>query len=434
MADANSDPTHSTPSSNGNGNGRRKTNRILLILLVVVIIGIIGYTIYWLLVGRWHVTTDDAYVQGNMISLTSQVSGTVVDVNAALTQYVKRGTVVVRLDDTDAKIALARAEADLAQTVRSTAQLFQTAAGDAVLVSKRRVLLGNARSDLARDRKLAPVNGVSRQALEHAEVKYKGAQADLEQAQHQLAAARAATANTSIEDHPQVKQAEADVRKAWVMLARTRILAPTSGYIAQKNVQVGEQAAPGRPLLAIVPLRDAYVDANFKEDQLSAMRIGQPVALTSDLYGSDVTYHGKVIGFSSGTGAAFSVLPPQNATGNWVKVVQRLPVRIGLDPKDLAKHPLMLGMSMQVDVSIHDVSGQMLTQTPAFDGATRTDVYTRQTQGVDAAIAGIVRDNLPDADTRSALTPPQPDHGLKLSMHVDTPAPQTATIGIASAR
>jgi membrane fusion protein (multidrug efflux system) len=185
-------------------------------------------------------------------------------------------------------------------------------------------------------------------------------------------------------------------------LARTRVLAPESGFVAQKQVAVGQHAAPGTPLLAIVPLQHAYVAANFKESQLGDIRLGQPVALTSDLYGSDVTYHGRVVGFSLGTGAALSVLPPQNASGNWIKIVQRLPVRIAIPADELEKHPLMLGLSMNADVDIHDGHGAVLSQAPVFNGAMTTDVYAAQMAGADKDIARIVQDNLPTSLSASA--------------------------------
>jgi len=397
MAEHNDDRAPETAAAGAPATGARngrKRGRVMRILIAVALLSLISYGVYWLLVARWYVSTDDAYVQGDTVSLMPQVSGTVVAVNAALTQYVHRGEVVVRLDDADARVALARSEADLAQTVRSTAQLFQQVDVDAALVAQRQAQLAQARSDRDRNRTLAPQHGVSKQALEHSEVAYRNAAAALQQAQHQLTAARAATAHTTVADHPQVKQAEARVRDAWLALARTRILAPVSGYVGQKNVQVGQQATPGKPLLSIVPLQDAYVSANFKENQLGAMRIGQPVTMTADLYGSSITYHGKVLGFSSGTGAAFSVLPPENATGNWIKVVQRLPVRISLDPDEIRKNPLMIGLSMSVDVDIHHRNGKVLSQAPAFDGVSSTDVYAHQDQGVDAVIQRIVNANV----------------------------------------
>ncbi|HUX72458.1 MAG TPA: HlyD family efflux transporter periplasmic adaptor subunit [Steroidobacteraceae bacterium] len=384
-------------AQNADGRERRKGGRILPIAILAAALAAIAWGLYWFLVARWHVTTDDAYVQGEMINLAPQEAGSVTAVDVALTQYVRRGEVLVRLDDQDAQIGLARAEADLAQTARSVAALYQTAQADLAQVAARRAELAKARSDLGRAQRLAPSHAISKQTLEHAEIAVAQARAALQQALHQLDAARIATHGTAAADHPQVQQAEANLRSAWLALARTRILAPASGYVAQKNVAVGEQASTGSPLLAIVPLNDVYVDANFKETQLGELRIGQPAELTADLYGSKVSYHGKVLGFSSGTGAAFSVLPPQNASGNWIKIIQRLPVRIGLDPRELRAHPLLLGLSMRVDVLIRDTAGRMLSEKPSFDGRRRTEVYAIQAQGANALIHKILYRNLPAA-------------------------------------
>lgn len=377
---------------------KKKRSKVLPIIITVAVLAGLAWGVHWFLIGRWHVTTGDAYVQGDLINLAPQESGTVKAVNVALTQYVTHGETLVRLDDQDARVALQRAEANLAQTARSVAQIYQTEQADQALVAERRAALSKAVSDLGRARRLAPSHGVSKQTLEHTQVAAAQARATLQQARHQLDAARAMTRGVVPARHPRIKQAEARLRKAWLAMSRTRIVAPVSGYIAKKNVQVGEQVSPKSPMLAIVPLGDVYVDANFKETQLTRMRIGQPVTLHADLYGSSVTYHGEVLGFSSGTGAAFSVLPPQNASGNWIKIVQRLPVRIGLDSRELKAHPLMLGLSMNVDVSIRHSGGKMLSESPTFDGKTRTNVYANQSQGADVVIGRILAHNLPATD------------------------------------
>lgn len=375
-----------------------RSRRVPVIIVLVAVILALAYGVYWTVDGRWHVTTDDAYVHGNTVDLGTQLAGTVVAVNVALTQYVKRGQTLVRLDPTDVKVAFDNAQASLGMTVRQTAQLYQKAAADKAVVDQRKAQLKLADANLKRARKLAPQHGISQQALQKARTVRDNADAALDVARHQLKAAQVAVGNTDVAHHPAVLQAEAAVRKAWVALARTKIVAPVSGYVAQKNVQVGEQVAPAKPLLAIVPLASVYVEANFKENQLAKLRIGQPVEMESDTYGGEVTYHGKIVGFSAGTGAAMSVLPPQNASGNWIKVVQRLPVRIQFKPDELAKHPLMLGMSMHVDVDVrNNGSGRMLSQAPTFDGAADTRVYATQTRGVDAAIKAIVAKNLPAA-------------------------------------
>lgn len=385
----------STDSDGARTNGNGKRRKVMIGLLGVLLIGALGYSAYWFTVGRWIESTDDAYVQGEPVTVTPQVAGIVSSVDVANTQYVHSGQELVQLDDTDAKIAVAQAEARLAQAARDVEQMFETVARDRAAVAARRIDLRRTRQDLNRARELEPQHGVSRQQLQHAEAAFSGARAHLDEAQRQFAAAQAAVAGTTPRSHPRVLLAEARLRRAWVELVRTRLLAPVAGVIAQKSVDVGQQVAPGAPLLAIVPLSRAYVDANFKETQLTHLRIGQPVKLVSDLYGGDVVFHGKVLGFSAGTGSAFAVLPPQNASGNWIKIVQRLPVRISLDPKELAAHPLSLGLSMTVDVDTHDRNGNRLSRQAVWDARHATAIYADQTAGVEPAIQRILRDNLP---------------------------------------
>ncbi|MDE2149679.1 MAG: HlyD family efflux transporter periplasmic adaptor subunit [Gammaproteobacteria bacterium] len=388
------EPNDSRPAGARTGNGKRR--KVMFGLLAALLLAGAGYGLYWFSTGRWVEATDDAYVQGDLVTLTPQVDGIVTSVDVADTQYVRRGQELVRLDDTDARVAVAQAEAQLAQTVRDVAQLFETVGRDRALIAARRADLRQAEQDLDRARVLAPRHGVSQEQLQHAEAAFRSAGANLTQAQRQLASARAAVAGTTPQNHPQVLLAEARLRQAWVGLARTRLQAPVAGVIAQKSVEVGQQVAPGAPLLAIVPLDQAYVDANFKETQLADLRIGQPVKLVSDLYGGGVVFHGKVLGFSAGTGSAFAVLPPQNASGNWIKIVQRLPVRISLDPKELAAHPLSLGLSMTVDVDTHDRGGPRLSQQPVWTARRSTQVYADQAAGVEPVIRKILRQNLPD--------------------------------------
>lgn len=382
----------------GRGKKRKNGKPIVWVLITAAASIALGWGLYWFIIGRWHVTTDDAYVHGTVINVAPQESGTVTTVTVAKTQYVKSGQLLARLDDHDASLALKKAEANLAQTARSVAQMYQREKADVALVAERSAELQQARSDLSRAKQLAPYHGVSKQALEHARIAVMKAAAALQASKHNLAATRIATGSTAPANHPQIRRAEANVSKAWLAMARTRILAPVSGYVAKKDVQVGEEVSPASPILAIVPLDSVYVEANFKETDLARMRIGQPVTLVSSLYGSDVAYHGKVLGFAAGTGAAFSILPPQNASGNWIKVVQRLPVRISIKPKDLEAHPLMLGLSMTVNVSVRDTQGQMLARSAAFNGERRTNIYANQIKGAAKEIQNILRENLPAND------------------------------------
>jgi membrane fusion protein, multidrug efflux system len=342
------------------------------------------------------------------VRLTPQVGGTVIAIDTDETQFVRRGQVLVQLDPRDTEVALAQAKANLAQTARDVAQLFAEEQRDAALVQTQQVQLAQANEDVERDHPLIAVHGVSQETLQHEENTVHSARAGLQQAQATLASTRAAIAGTTPATHPRVLQAEAALRTAWLAAARTRVVAPVSGYVVRRSVQLGQQVAPSTEMLAIVPVDSMWIAANFKENQLSGVRIGQPVSVSADMYGSRVHYHGRVLGLTPGTGSALAVLPAQNATGNWIKIVQRLPVRIGLDPRELEAHPLFLGLSTEVKVDVHDQSGPTLSKQAAWVAALNTDVYAAQEAGADAAISAILAANLPHAATqRSAAEPPQ---------------------------
>jgi len=368
---------------------------LIALALVAATVAIGGYYVLFM---RYHVTTDDAYVDGNLVRLAPQVAGTVIAINTDETQYVRRGQVLVELDPRDAQIALAQAKASLGETVREVAQLFAEERRDVALVAAERTQLSQSTEDLARDRSLQSVHGVSLETLEHDENAVRSARAGLQQAQATLASTQAAIVGTTPATHPRVLQAEANLRAAWLALSRTRVVAPVSGYVVRRSVQLGEQVAPSTEMLALVPERSMWVDANFKENQLADLRIGQPVQVSVDMYGSHVTYHGKLLGLTAGTGSALAVLPTQNASGNWIKIVQRLPARIGLDPAELARHPLFLGLSADVDVSVRNRDGSALSQLPAWPASQRTDVYTDQGAGADGMIDRIVAANLHGTD------------------------------------
>jgi len=371
------------------GNGKR---RLLMTLLVVaLLIAAIAYGLYYFLVARFHATTDDAYVNGNVVQITPQVMGTVISVNADDTQTVHIGDPIVVLDPADSKVTLDQAEANLAQAVRQVRTLFVNNNQFAAQVALRQSDLSRAEDDLRRRMTIAQTGAISLEEVSHARDAVRGAQASLNAAEQELQSNRALTANTDIADHPNVLAAAAKVRDSYINYARNTMPAPVTGYVAQRSVQVGQRVSPGTPLMAIVPLNSVWVDANFKEVQLTHMRIGQPVELTADVYGSGVVFHGKVIGFSAGTGSAFSLLPAQNATGNWIKVVQRLPVRIGLDPQELEKHPLRIGLSMNVDVTIKNDQGGQLGAAP--NTVYQTDVFARYGNQADTEIARIIQEN-----------------------------------------
>jgi membrane fusion protein (multidrug efflux system) len=366
-------------------NGTRK-RWLAIVVGVFALIGI-AYGAYWVLVLRYEQSTDDAYVSGNIVQITPQIAGTVVRIAAEDTQFVKAGTPLVELDPSDAKIALEQADAKLAKTVRDVRGLFATSAQLKANVDMRNAEVARATEDLTRRERLARSGAVSGEELQHARDALTSAKASLAAAQQALAANQARIDRTTVENHPDVLAAAAQVHDAYLDLARTSLPAPVSGYVAKRSVQLGQRVAPGAPLMAIVPLDQVWVDANFKESQLATMRIGQPVTLSADLYGGKVRYHGSIAGFAAGTGSAFALLPAQNATGNWIKIVQRVPVRIALDANELSQHPLQIGLSMQVDVDTHERNGARLPQLAQSTAPLSTDVY----DAVDAAAAKRVR-------------------------------------------
>jgi membrane fusion protein, multidrug efflux system len=392
-------------------NSGSKRKRMMTLLVIVILIAAIAYGLYYFLVARFHEDTDDAYVNGNVVQITPQVTGTVISVNADDTQTVKTGDPVVVLDPADSRVALESAEANLAQVVRQVRGLFADDSQYQAQVTVRQSDLSRAQDDLKRRMTVAQTGAVSQEEISHARDAVKSAQAAVDAAQQQLAANRALTANTTIANHPNVQAAAAKVRDAYLNNARNTLPAPVTGYVAKRSVQVGQRVSPGTPLMAIVPLNAVWVDANFKEVQLKHMRIGQPVELTADVYGSSVKYEGKVVGFSAGTGSAFSLLPAQNATGNWIKVVQRLPVRIALDAQQLEKHPLRIGLSMQVDVNIKDENGGQLGN--AQNTVYQTNVFDKYGDEANAEIARIIAENAGPNGGQYSGAQKSADHGAK---------------------
>ncbi len=373
--------------------GKRKL--LLVIATIVILLALLAYGIYWFLFLRHFEQTDDAYVAGNVVQVTPQVGGTVVSIGADDTELVQMGRTLVQLDPADARVALDNATAQLAQAVREVRTLYVNNGTLNATIALRSADVERARSDLARRQELVASGAVSTEELSHARSALQAAQAALTASREQLSSNQVLTDRTTVSQHPNVLRAAGQVQAAYLNLARTSLPAPITGYVARRSVQVGQRVAPGTPLLSIVPLNALWVDANFKEVQIAKMRIGQPVTLKSDLYGSDVTFHGKVAGMAAGTGAAFALLPTQNASGNWIKVVQRVPVRITLDPQELAAHPLRIGVSMQVDTDIAQAGGNSLTgaaplrTAPAY----QTAVFDNAGKEADALIARVIGEN-----------------------------------------
>ncbi len=363
----------------------------LLILIIVVALAGIGYGTWWWIYQRHYESTDNAYVQAPVVQITPQVGGTVLAVLADDTDIVKVGQPLVKLDPSDAKLALERAEAQLAQTVREVRTLYTNNATLAAGIRLREADVARVQTDLAkaqddvnRRRPLLASGAVGGEEMKHAEAavavvrsNLASAQSALAAAQEQAAANRVLTEGTTVATHPNVERAAAAVREAYLALQRTELPAPVAGQVARRTVQVGQRLAPGTPLMAVIPLDQVWVEANFKENQLRQMRIGQPVTLTADLYGSKIEYHGRIVGLGAGTGAAFALLPAQNATGNWIKVVQRVPVRVEIAAADLAAHPLRVGLSMEATVDVAEQSGRPLAAASAASqrASSSTDVY-----------------------------------------------------------
>jgi len=362
------------------------------LVVVIVLVGIV-WALYHFLVGRWYEGTDDAYVNGNVVQITPQIPGTVVSIGADDNDYVREGQTLVKLDPSDTQVALAQAEADLAASVRKVRGLYSGVSSSQADVAARETAVAQARADYERRKGLAKTGAISAEELAHAREALTEAENGLAAVKGQLATTSALVENTQVASHPEVQAAAAKLHAAYLNMQRTTLVAPVSGHVAQRSVQVGQRVQPGTPLMAVVPLSQVWVDANFKETQLTDMRIGQPVTLTSDLYGGGVTYHGHVEGMGVGTGSAFSLLPAQNATGNWIKIVQRLPVRIDLDGKELQQHPLRIGLSMDVTVDLHNQNGAILSQTMPSKPVLSTDVYERSSKQADALIAKIIADN-----------------------------------------
>lgn len=412
---------HQSSPLTATNNDQQKRKRWLIGLTILFLILGAAWAAQWALVSRYEIDTDDAYVQGNVVQITSQVGGTVLSIQADDTDYVQTGQTLVKLDQADAKVALDQAEAQLAQTVREVRTTYSnngTLSANIALreaeINKAKSALLRAEDDVKRRQPLMASGAVANEEMQHAmttladaRAAYNATQAALTSAKEQLASNRVLTDGTDVENHPNVLRAAAKVREAYLALNRNEIVAPVSGYVAKRSVQLGQRITAGVPLMALIPLDQVWVDANFKESQLRAMRIGQTVTLNADMYGKKIDYHGKLIGLGAGTGSAFSLLPAQNATGNWIKVVQRVPVRIALDPQQLKDHPLRIGLSMLATVDVHDQSGKSLADAPREHATVETTVFDKLSHDADAAVKQIINQNL---GRKTAITANQSLH------------------------
>jgi membrane fusion protein (multidrug efflux system) len=370
----------------------RKRRRGLLLLAAVVLLAGAAWFAWWYTHARWYVSTEDAYAGATVVQLTSEVAGTVRTIHPRETESVTAGQPLIELDPADARIAMDAALADLGATVRQVRGAYPQTGRLQAQIAARETDLARARDDYRRRQSIAAGGAVSAEELAHAREVVNGAEAALRAAREELNVALAQTGGIEASRHPLVMRTATRVREAALALERMHVTAPVNGVVAKKGVQLGQRVNAGTPLLAIVELDDVWVDANFKEVQLQHMRIGQPVKLTSDLYGDDVVYQGRIKGFSPGTGAAFALLPAQNASGNWIKIVQRVPVRIVLEPEQVAAHPLRVGLSMHAEVDLRDQSGPVLAVPTSTVAATMPPRPERD-ELVEAMIARVIAEN-----------------------------------------
>ena len=380
----------------------RKRKLLLIGLAVIVILGVLGVWAWYEVYGRWSESTDDAYVNGNVVEITPQVTGTVVSIGADDGDLVREGQVLVQFDPNDSEVALQSAEANLGKVVRQVRGLYSNVDGIKAQLAAQRAEVKKAQDNYTRRRNLAAGGAISQEELSHAQDDLTSAKNALNNIQQQLETSTALVDDTSVASHPEVKAAAAQLRQAYLSNARSTLIAPVTGYVAKRTVQLGQRVQPGTALMAVIPLDQLWIDANFKETQLGKMRIGQPVDIEADLYGSDVKYSGTVDSVGAGTGSAFALLPAQNATGNWIKIVQRVPVRIHINSDELAQHPLRIGLSTVVDVNLHDQSGPVLAQQPPKQASFTTDVYVKQLAEADTLINRLIHENSASASGKAA--------------------------------
>lgn len=376
-------------------NQRKRKTGLTIAIALFLIVGL-AWAAYWFLYARYHETTENAYVSGNMVMVNAQTVGTVEAIMADENQEIKAGQVLVKLNPTDAQVALSQAQAQLAQATRQIQNAFNSAGVAHAQLSQAASAVKTAQDAVNRRAKLVGTGAVSKEEYDQARNALTQAQAAYKTATEQSKTASAQIAGTTSSNHPAIEAAKAAFRSAYINHKRLAVLAPIDGVVAKRSVQVGQQIAPGVPLMTIVAANQVWVEANYKETQLANLRVGQPVELTADVYGSSVKFKGTVQGIGIGTGSSFSVLPAQNATGNWIKIVQRVPVRVNLDPEQLKQHPLRVGMSMHVNINTQERNGAVLgavtgTQAPAN---LQTNVYAQDEMEANQLAEQIIQQNL----------------------------------------
>ena len=386
-----SDQQTETQTSSNNKSQQRKKGLSIFILLLLLIS--IGSAAYWYFVIKGFEETEDAYVSGNQVMVSAQVAGNISKINVDNMDPVQAGDVLLELDDTNAKLSFEQAKSNLANAVRQVSQLNYTVKQLKSAVRANEITLAQAQGNLNRRVQLVKDGAIDKESFQHAKEAVELAKANLTTSQNQLEANQALLLDGPLSEQPQIQSAVSNLKQAWLNLERTKIRSPIKGYVARRNAQVGQAVSVGGALMAVVTTDQMWLDANFKETQLTHMRIGQPVEIHFDLYGKDKTFNGKVVGIEMGTGSAFSLLPTQNATGNWIKVVQRVPVRIQLDPQQLAENPLRIGLSATVKVNVSDSKGETLRDQAPATTLYSTNVLQYDESAVNNLIESIIRDN-----------------------------------------
>ena len=387
MSDQHSDIQN---SSNNKSQQRKKGLSIFILLLLLISI---GSAAYWYFFIKGFEETEDAYVSGNQVMVSAQVAGNISKINVDNMDPVQAGNVLLELDDTNAKLSFEQAKSNLANAVRQVSQLNYTVKQLKSAVRANEITLAQAQGNLNRRVQLVKDGAIDKESFQHAKEAVELAKANLTTSQNQLEANQALLLDGPLSEQPQIQSAFSNLKQAWLNLERTKIRSPIKGSVARRNAQVGQAVSVGGALMAVVTTDQMWLDANFKETQLTHMRIGQPVKIHFDLYGKDKTFDGKVVGIEMGTGSAFSLLPTQNATGNWIKVVQRVPVRIQLDPQQLAENPLRIGLSATVKVNVSDSKGETLRDQAPATTLYSTNVLQYDESAVNNLIESIIRDN-----------------------------------------
>ena len=387
MSDQHSDIQN---SSNNKSQQRKKGLSIFILLLLLISI---GSAAYWYFFIKGFEETEDAYVSGNQVMVSAQVAGNISKINVDNMDPVQAGDVLLELDDTNAKLSFEQAKSNLANAVRQISQLNYTVKQLKSAVRANEITLAQAQGNLNRRVQLVKDGAIDKESFQHAKEAVELAKANLTTSQNQLEANQALLLDGPLSEQPQIQSAVSNLKQAWLNLERTKIRSPIKGYVARRNAQVGQAVSVGGALMAVVTTDQMWLDANFKETQLTHMRIGQPVEIHFDLYGKDKTFNGKVVGIEMGTGSAFSLLPTQNATGNWIKVVQRVPVRIQLDPQQLAENPLRIGLSATVKVNVSDSKGETLRDQAPATTLYSTNVLQYDESAVNNLIESIIRNN-----------------------------------------